>query len=74
MDIKSDLNKSIDKAYSKKPIQGETSHNDPTQDAKGVKDQPAKGSSIHDTSGGEMPDPDKMPLKTKFHLDIKNNI
>jgi hypothetical protein len=28
---------------------------------------------IHDTAGGEMPDPGHMPSKTKFHTDNKKN-
>jgi hypothetical protein len=28
---------------------------------------------IHGTSGGEMPDPNHMPSKTKFHTDAENN-
>ena len=64
MDTKNDMTKSKDKL----------SKRDGTFKERGSK-KAAKGASpIHDTSGGEMPDPEKMPSKTKFHMNVKKNL
>jgi hypothetical protein len=69
-----DLNKRIYKAYSNIHNSSQRPHNDPSKGDNGSSKKTVKDASIHDTSGGEMPDPNKMPSKTKFHLDIKENI
>jgi hypothetical protein len=74
MDIKSAMTNFFNKFDGEVDPNKNKEHNDSSKRKSDVSAGASKiANPVHATSGGEMPDPTKMPSQTKFHLNTQDD-